>query len=310
MLRAGVICLLLVLGHAGTTRAVDDKGQVLLSVGVKLKRATDPHADTLQRAWEAWAGTGNTACRGKSPTDNNDSYYEVFRNISSVDGCKALCEANQPRCKGMEYSPGRCEMWTREEGIASWSVPQIEGRTFTCQRYGWPAWFLQPMEGGSGRACRGEHAHDKSNSYFVNSTVGNLEDCRALCVAADVCRGLQFSAFARGSGRCEIWKRAIGASRNRSGHICLRFEPPSASTIPTQPPTGTTTSQTSTISTATTTTTTTTTTTSSLGRQCGEEYDSCVSECSGPFSYDGCYETCEGESRVCECEVYNLAEYC
>eukprot|EP00930_Biecheleria_cincta_P049706 TRINITY_DN34902_c0_g1_i1.p1 TRINITY_DN34902_c0_g1~~TRINITY_DN34902_c0_g1_i1.p1 ORF type:complete len:291 (-),score=53.54 TRINITY_DN34902_c0_g1_i1:152-1024(-) len=231
MMQAALSCLLLVPGQSHPAAHADAKGQVLLAVRADLSRI-DPEVG--QRDWEAFAGTGNRACRGTRPTDNKDSYYEVYYNISSVDGCKAHCVANQPRCKGMEYSPGRCEMWIRKEGIASWWEPNIEeldpanGQIFTCQRYGWPAWYLQPMEGGTDKACRGEHPNDKSTSYFVNSTVRNLEDCRALCVAADVCRGLQFSMFAdEMHGRCEIWRRAIKATKDQSGATCLRFEPPS-----------------------------------------------------------------------------------
>lgn len=231
MMRAALSCLLLS-GHSDATAAVDAKGQVLLTIRSKLRRV-DPEVG--QREWEHFAGEGNRACRGTRPTDNQDSYYEVYRNISSVDGCKALCVANQPRCKGMEYSLGRCEMWTREEGIASWFEPSLEGlnvangQIFTCERYGWPAWYLQPMEGGTDKGCRGEHPNDKSTSYFVNSTVRNMEDCRALCVAADACHGLQFSMYAdEMHGRCEIWKRAIHATKSQPGVTCLRFEPPSA----------------------------------------------------------------------------------
>lgn len=227
MLRILLTGMLLVCGHAVSTIALDSRGEVLLSVGAVIGR-TEPQVG--QRGWEAFAGTGNRACRGTRPTDNNQSYYELFNNISSVEDCKALCVANQPRCKGMEYSVGRCEMWIREEGIASWFSPNLTGLDpagFTCHRYGWPAMYLQPMEGGTNKACRGEHPEDKSTSYFDQSVVRNLEDCRALCVAADVCRGVHFSMYADGlHGRCEIWKQAIRATKSQSGATCLRFEPP------------------------------------------------------------------------------------
>lgn len=223
-------CLLLLPSLAAGSAAVDAKGTVLLMTRSQLGR-TDPEVG--EQDWEAFAGTGNVACRGHAAWDNNRSYYEVWSS-SSEEACKALCLNNQPRCKGIEYSQGRCEIWTRKEGIASWVEPSFEGNNFTCQRYGWPAWHLQPMDGGVDKGCRGDHPNDKSKSYFNNYTVGNLEDCRALCVAADICRGLQFNMFRDGKqGRCEIWNRAIRATRNKTGQTCLRFEPPSVTATPT-----------------------------------------------------------------------------
>eukprot|EP00930_Biecheleria_cincta_P001137 TRINITY_DN1022_c0_g1_i5.p1 TRINITY_DN1022_c0_g1~~TRINITY_DN1022_c0_g1_i5.p1 ORF type:complete len:469 (-),score=69.68 TRINITY_DN1022_c0_g1_i5:74-1480(-) len=244
MLSASFVVLFAVTSAEGAA-TVDAKGHVLLAVRTSLHRGElsmqtsfsreEPVTGPVgQREWEAFAGHYNRACRGSRATDNKDSYYEIYRNITSVEDCKALCLANQPRCKGMEYSLGRCEIWTREEGIAAWWEPSLEDidvanqGVFTCERYGWPARYLQPVNGGVGQACRGETSNDKAASYFVNSTVRNLEDCRALCVAADVCRGLSF--FINGNwARCEIWKRAIKATTPQSDVTCLRFEPPAAS---------------------------------------------------------------------------------
>eukprot|EP00930_Biecheleria_cincta_P090616 TRINITY_DN80018_c0_g1_i1.p1 TRINITY_DN80018_c0_g1~~TRINITY_DN80018_c0_g1_i1.p1 ORF type:complete len:188 (-),score=19.67 TRINITY_DN80018_c0_g1_i1:205-768(-) len=177
--------------------------------------------------WEACAGTGNRACRGAKGEDNKDEYYEVHCGIFSVEDCKAMCLDDQPRYRGIEYSRGRCEIWVRPEGIAAFLEPSLEGLTFTCLRYGWPALCLQLIDGGVHRACRGDHSNDKSESYFGKSVVRNLEDCRALCVAAYVCYGLQFFMYADESyGRCEIWKRAIQATKEQQGTTCLRYEPP------------------------------------------------------------------------------------
>lgn len=215
---------------------MNDRGQVLLAVQARLGRTQIPESlgvEMGEKDWEAFAGTGNRACRGTRREDNKDEYYEVHSGIFSVEDCKAMCLNDQPRCKGIEYSKGRCEIWVREQGIAAFSEPSLEGINvsaqgmFTCLRYGWPALYLQPIDGGVHRGCRGDHSNDKSESYFVKSVVRNLEDCRALCVAADVCRGLQFSMYADEShGRCEIWKRAIEATKELQGTTCLRYEPP------------------------------------------------------------------------------------
>lgn len=232
MMSVALSILLLAPGTFGRNAAVSDRGQVLLSVQSRLSSTQIPENLEVEmgaKDWEAFAGTGNRACRGTRREDNKDEYYEVHSGIFSVEDCKALCLDDQPRCKGIEYSEGRCEIWVREKGIAAFSEPSLEGITFTCLRYGWPALYLQPIDGGVDRGCRGDHPNDKSRSYFVKSVVRNLEDCRALCVAADVCRGLQFSMYADEShGRCEIWKRAIEATREQQGTTCLRYEPPAS----------------------------------------------------------------------------------
>jgi len=71
------------------------------------------------------------ACRGAAPADNAASYYMLFSGVG-IEGCETHCAA-VPGCKGIEHhsSSGRCEVWTRAEGIgATASAPG-----YTCLRY-------------------------------------------------------------------------------------------------------------------------------------------------------------------------------
>ena len=51
--------------------------------------------------------------------------------------------------------------------------------------------------------------------------VRHMEDCRARCVAAPVCTGVEFS-----KGRCEIWHSELATSKPMEGFECLRYQPP------------------------------------------------------------------------------------
>mmetsp|Transcript_32141 Transcript_32141/g.74041 ORF Transcript_32141/g.74041 Transcript_32141/m.74041 type:complete len:769 (-) Transcript_32141:155-2461(-) len=76
-------------------------------------------------------GGSNQACRGSSSTDNKDSYY-IHKRDQTLPSCKDLCRSMGSRCKGIEFGPfGRCELWTRSEGIQS--SRRVDG--FSCYRY-------------------------------------------------------------------------------------------------------------------------------------------------------------------------------
>ena len=57
------------------------------------------------------------ACRGASATDTEESYYAVVPGVENLEVCQVHCEEMSGFCKGMEFSMGRCELWTRYEGI-------------------------------------------------------------------------------------------------------------------------------------------------------------------------------------------------
>eukprot|EP00435_Cladocopium_sp_Y103_P029642 s863_g7.t1 len=202
------------------------KGNVMLQLG-KVTRATverrQPSQGSEVREWEEFAGPFNRVCRGAGPTDNNPAYFEVHQKIPNVEACKELCvqELGEEGCKGIEYNSlsKRCELWKRKEGIWAFDYPQWEG--FTCLRYGWPGKYLIPVTGGLNRACRGPDGQN-SESFYVVEAVRHMEDCRARCVASNICRGVEYS-----KGRCEIWHSEVATTETKTGFECLRYEPPS-----------------------------------------------------------------------------------
>mmetsp|Transcript_19923 Transcript_19923/g.37478 ORF Transcript_19923/g.37478 Transcript_19923/m.37478 type:complete len:217 (+) Transcript_19923:57-707(+) len=181
------------------------------------------------RTWEAWAGLGNRVCRGHSVAEVDPEDYNVT-SAATLEECQAKCLENPCECKGIEYNAnsGYCELWHREGGIFSWKEPEILG--FTCQRFGWPAKYLIPLDGGAGRACRGETETDNDDSYYVVKDVMHMEDCRARCVAAVDCTGIEFSG-----NRCEIWTRPIHATKALTNFTCLRYEGPGSGVTTTVP---------------------------------------------------------------------------
>jgi len=180
--------------------------------------ALDPTcSDGGFRDWEVVGVEGAGACRGNHANDNNGSYYHVVP-AYSINECKGKCILELPECKGIEYSFGRCEIWTRPEGIFVTKNLQ----NFTCLRYGWPTQYLQPVDGGSDRACRRTMATDNSERYYWVQKSMHLEDCKARCSAHwSKCDAIEFSL-----GRCEIWKVQVGATANIPGFQCFRYEDP------------------------------------------------------------------------------------
>jgi len=86
----------------------------------------------MPMSFEPVDGGEGRACRGASRTDNSADHFTVFFGIPRMEGCIAKCE-NEPLCTGIEHNPsGRCEVWTRPEGIQA-SVP-VAG--YTCLAYG------------------------------------------------------------------------------------------------------------------------------------------------------------------------------
>lgn len=175
-------------------------------------------------------GGDGRACRGQSYSDNNPDHYTVHSRVFSMANCKAKC-IDTPGCVGIEFSAGRCEVWTRIGGIRA-SIP-LPG--FTCLRYdgyaaletttssGMPPLlpFFSPVEGGSSRACRGASVSDNSpDNYVVRSNILSLQACQEECVDSPACIGVEFS-----TGRCEIWTRSIEASKVLEGFTCLRYDP-------------------------------------------------------------------------------------
>ncbi|CAE7317885.1 glpF6 [Symbiodinium pilosum] len=121
-------------------------------------------APTTSVGWEHIGDAGKSVCRGRTSHDNSPSYYEVQEGITELQACQSKCVEQLPSCKGIEFSYGRCEIWTRPHGIFSWTMPS--SGSFTCMRYGWPTQNLLPVDGGEGRACRGDHPADNNEKFY------------------------------------------------------------------------------------------------------------------------------------------------
>eukprot|EP00931_Biecheleriopsis_adriatica_P076472 TRINITY_DN50169_c0_g1_i1.p1 TRINITY_DN50169_c0_g1~~TRINITY_DN50169_c0_g1_i1.p1 ORF type:complete len:484 (-),score=62.53 TRINITY_DN50169_c0_g1_i1:31-1482(-) len=165
---------------------------------------------------------GDAACRGSSPQDNSPNYYEVLQDVGSVEACREHCLQRLPQCKGIEYSSGRCEIWTRKNGI--FNTAPLAG--FICERFGWPVVRLND-DFGLNSECRGDHWDDVSSQYYerFDYFVKSLEDCKARCIAAPVCFGIEFD-YDSGRNTCMVWKRPIRERMYEKGHQCLRFPDP------------------------------------------------------------------------------------
>lgn len=73
-------------------------------------------------------GGVDRACRGSSAGDNNPSYFEIV-DLQVFDDCQREC-LRRAECRGIEFSLGRCEIWTRPEGIQA----SISLSGFMCYR--------------------------------------------------------------------------------------------------------------------------------------------------------------------------------
>lgn len=192
--------------------------------------STTESTTRMLRIFAPVGGGKNRACRGASASDNSADYYELFWHVSSIAECKAKC-ANQPQCKGIEYhSSGRCEVWTRSEGVQASAF--VSG--YTCFKYSLPdpvsettpavvPTLFEPVDGGEGRACRGASSSDNYTPYYhVLSGIHILEDCMGKCVMHPSCKGIEHNA---GRGRCEVWVRTAGiqASAAVPGFTCLAY---------------------------------------------------------------------------------------
>ena len=165
----------------------------------------------------ATSAQGAFACRGAHPNDNSFAYYEVVPDFSGdLTSCTAHCAAMRGLCKGVEYSPGRCEVWTRPEGIGA--VASLPSGNFQCLRYAAAPVF--ELVDGVDQVCRGASSTDNSPNYFSVIAVSNLRDCQERCMERrwPKCVGIEYSFK-----RCELWNREIKATLHKGGNTCMRL---------------------------------------------------------------------------------------
>ena len=163
-------------------------------------------------------GGFHRACRGSSPTDNQAHYFTVLFATSLLE-CKSLC-GMAPSCVGIEYSSGRCEIWTQEiQATASISGFQCYKLKLSPPEPSISEYF-HPVDGAEDRACRGKNAGDNHPSHYDVVSVQTLQECQEKCVEAPICVGIEYSL-----GRCEVWHRTAGieASIELEGFSCQRY---------------------------------------------------------------------------------------
>lgn len=173
-------------------------------------------------------------CRGASAGDNLASYYTLIEGERSLEACKAECLRLSETCVGIESSSGgRCEVWTRPEGIGTTSALS----DFTCllfkpnlpattTRTIFPGLFLPIRGDGANQVCRGTSAEDNLDAYYSASYgLASLDACKSACMSYSLapCRGVEYHT----TGRCEIWTRpdGIGMTIPLYGYSCLAYIP-------------------------------------------------------------------------------------
>ena len=165
-------------------------------------------------------GAYDRVCRGIDASDDDGSYYIVRGGASdSLESCKNAC-VGTPGCRGIEFRPGRCEVWVRTGGIQATAVTLGP----VCLRY------VPFVSAGENRACRGKDEFDNNPAYYEITSADSLAACQDLClqrnwerrVGGRVCQGIEFAG-----NRCELWTRTegIGASVELSGAVCQPLAP-------------------------------------------------------------------------------------
>ncbi|CAL1168611.1 unnamed protein product [Cladocopium goreaui] len=174
--------------------------------------------------FEAVDGAAGRACRGATGGDNLPSHYKISASgESSLDACKTACLQDMD-CKGIEFSSGRCEVWIRPQGIQASAA--VSG--FMCYRFvdpsistttAYPEGAFAPVDGGTGRACRGASPGDNKASHYTVEAASSLTNCKTLCFHDASCKGVEYSP-----GRCEIWTRSAGIETSIAldGYECWR----------------------------------------------------------------------------------------
>mmetsp|Transcript_32515 Transcript_32515/g.75157 ORF Transcript_32515/g.75157 Transcript_32515/m.75157 type:complete len:920 (+) Transcript_32515:42-2801(+) len=166
-------------------------------------------------------GADGRACRGANPSDSSPDYYVVFPETSLAD-CQLRC-VNAEACVGVEYSYGRCEVWTRNI-LASAAVPGFQCFQFSTARrqqllaeVAFSTWDV--VGGGVDRECRGGSWSDDSPGYFSVAQANSLSRCQERCMELTICQGVEYR-----TGHCEMWTRpeGIGATAARNHSVCLR----------------------------------------------------------------------------------------
>ncbi|CAE8732286.1 unnamed protein product [Polarella glacialis] len=184
------------------------------------KKGTNPDPVVLPARMFVPITGQEEACRGATAADNSNSYYELVA-ATSLEDCQDRCLSQPRHCKGFEFSRGRCEIWTRPEGILS--SYKLTG--YTCLRNDLAPVF-SPVDGGKDRACRGATSLDNSASYYKVFKGLTLRDCQSKCMDEAMCKGIEHATEYWHAGRCEIWtlSHGNGSSAPVAGYTCMSYK--------------------------------------------------------------------------------------
>jgi len=176
-----------------------------------------PHAGGIEQAELTFTLVQgeNRACRGSDKRDNARENYIAFLGIKTLDECKQKC-ISRAVCNAIEFHPykERCEVWIKNV------TTSVSASNFTCLKASLADPTLavyEPVDGGEGRVCRGDHAGDNSALYFTLSSAETVEDCERQCAFhTGTCTGFEYHK----GGRCELWSKSVGASSPIAGYQC------------------------------------------------------------------------------------------
>jgi len=97
--------------------------------------------------------------------------------------------------------------------------------------------LFEPVNGGTNMACRGRNEADGDifsemwakywgTSAYEVEYVDTLEACKNVCLESKSCTGVEYKFqgnFFGGAGRCEIWVRDIGCTKEETGFECHKY---------------------------------------------------------------------------------------
>jgi len=150
-------------------------------IGYECFRYTSEAAGTTRTTtavpgFAAADGGEHRVCRGATSTDNSAKYYQLFTGIPNLESCKALC-VGKVGCVGVEFQDGgRCEVWTRPEGIGA----TAGASGYRCLRYE-PLSLLRNGAKLRGATRKSPYTLDAmGTSYFqANTTLSKVQPQQA-----------------------------------------------------------------------------------------------------------------------------------
>jgi len=204
-----------VAGEALVERSAPEAEALRQELGHELQAS---YWGSLQGTFAPVDGGVGRVCRGATPDDNLQQYYEARTEVASLAMCKSLC-IDSAKCTGIEYSDKYrvCELWTRAAGPQS----TLEAEGYTCLTF--TSLAFEEVDGGLDRGCRGP------GTVEVHRNLASLAACTSLCAATPACHGIEYATAALGkrrAGNCKLFEGDEGISWTiyAKGYTCFRLE--------------------------------------------------------------------------------------